>query len=381
MTTPRDLWLKTHIYQEGPYLKAVTTMAAAGHPQVFTSSVDLRPIAKAVVAYHKRLHAQGKIAVSGDCVGCEDTIGGCVGCEEEIIAGFFSSIGKVIKKVGRSKLLKSVSRAAKSVVRSKVTGAIAGGLAVAFPPVGAPAAAAYVAANATLAAVEQAEKAHKTIKKAVTVKRKAKAIKIDSKKAKANIRARLQVDMARKAKSKGLVRRHGAGKVSLAIRKASNRAASKVTKKMVANEVRRNPRAQRVVKQIAAANLKLRLARRNAPALRRAEIRRNKAKKAISRIIATARYSPDPAKKFEAQKAARIMTIVAQGRSNMAKLGKPLDKTAATGLVIDSRGRIIKGKFVRAAAQRGATQQVILAAQGKTQPGYFQRVAGCIGCW
>lgn len=75
-----------------------------------------------------------------------------------VIGGFPGSVVKFAKKVGKAVVNNKVTAAMKSVVKSKITGAIVGTAAVVFPPVGLPAAAAYAAANVGLAAIENANK-------------------------------------------------------------------------------------------------------------------------------------------------------------------------------------------------------------------------------
>lgn len=65
------------------------------------------------------------------------------------------SLGSAAKSIGRAKLVKGLSRGVKSVIRSPATGALVSAAAVAFPPVGIPAAAAYQGANAALAALDK----------------------------------------------------------------------------------------------------------------------------------------------------------------------------------------------------------------------------------
>lgn len=71
-----------------------------------------------------------------------------------LVSGIFGDIGKWVSKVGRSKVIKSISKGASDVLKSKVTGGIIAATAVVFPPVGLPAAAAYAAANVALSAIE-----------------------------------------------------------------------------------------------------------------------------------------------------------------------------------------------------------------------------------
>jgi hypothetical protein len=297
-------------------------MVAAQNPEIFRVSVDLRPIAEAIVRYHNKLEKQyhaTHAAGAGDCVGCDDDadIEDCVGCDEpidilsgcigcdETVGGFFGSIGKVIKKVGKNKLINKVAKVGKTIIKSKVTGAVLAGTAVIFPPVGAPALGAYVAANAALAAVEKANALKKSIQKAVSdPKSKAHAL----------------------------------------VKKVQSSASAKA-------------KLQKIEKQAKVA------------------------RKFIQTQRAIATYSPDPVKKQEAEKAVHVLATVAKHREALKKSAKKTPQKGITGLVVDGRGRITRGKFIREKAAKDAPLQMMLSTQGKVLPGYFRKVGGCIGCF
>lgn len=143
---PAGMWLKTHIRREGNLLKATVYVCVAGSPEVMNFEVDLRPIAKAVVNLHKRLHERAVRQGKADA-----TISGFPG-------SLIKKIGKGVSSVAKGKLVKAIGSGIKSVVKSKITGAITGGLAVVFPPVGIPAAAAYATANQVINAVDNLKK-------------------------------------------------------------------------------------------------------------------------------------------------------------------------------------------------------------------------------
>lgn len=73
--------------------------------------------------------------------------------------GDFLGIGAAISSIAKSSLVRSIAKAAKSIVQSKEVGAAIGGLAVVFPPVGLPAAGAYASANIALKYIENGRKA------------------------------------------------------------------------------------------------------------------------------------------------------------------------------------------------------------------------------
>jgi hypothetical protein len=151
------VWVKTRFWRDGPYLKATVYSVAAGEPRVVELSVDLRPIARAVMRVHAALHSKAGLdaAVRG-----KPLVGWSLG-------KMWKGVKKTAQKIGRSKLVKgvvsvtkAVAQGAKAVVKSKVFGGV---LAVAsvFPltaPFAAPALGAYAAANAAVKGVEVGKK-------------------------------------------------------------------------------------------------------------------------------------------------------------------------------------------------------------------------------
>ena len=160
---PEGFWMKSHFYREGSLLHVVTYSCIAGNPEVFRMSVDLRPIIAAVVKAHNKLH---QTKVSGEDVHSA-LIGFSFGDLTKPFASVAKSAANMVNKVGKSKLISQVGAAVKSVVKSKITGSILAGAAIAFPPIGAPAVAAYAAANASLMAIDQAKGAVAMAKKVV----------------------------------------------------------------------------------------------------------------------------------------------------------------------------------------------------------------------
>ncbi len=131
---PSGISARGRYWREGRYLKAVVHVQAAGvSPKTISAEVDLRPIALAMKARSERLEREGVH-----------------------VGAWPGNFINAVAKVGKSKLLKDVSNAVKSVAHSKLTGAAVGAAAVVFPPVGVPAAAAYATANAAIATLERA---------------------------------------------------------------------------------------------------------------------------------------------------------------------------------------------------------------------------------
>ena len=105
-------WVKTRFYQEGHFLKSTTTCVSCGNVDVLNFQVDLRPIAKAVQAYHQRLHTLEKSnsrpaalrSISGDVVGCWpwDCVANAVSAVSHTVKRAVSAIAhsSLIKKIG-----------------------------------------------------------------------------------------------------------------------------------------------------------------------------------------------------------------------------------------------------------------------------------------
>lgn len=131
---PSGVSVKGRYWRDGHLLKALVHVQAAGTaPKTITVQVDLRPIAAALKKWHRQQHARGAR-----------------------IGGWPGSFLNAVKKVAKSKLVSQVARSVKSVVQSKITGAVVGAAAVVFPPVGVPAAAACATANVAMAALDKA---------------------------------------------------------------------------------------------------------------------------------------------------------------------------------------------------------------------------------
>lgn len=345
---PEGFWIKSHFYRSGHMLHVVTYSCIAGEPEIFRASVDLRPIIAKVTALHNKMHGT---KVSGEEVDAE-------------ISGFFSSIAKPFKsvasavthpgrtiksaarivsrpgksisdvaksaariasKVGKSKLVGQVTGAVKGVVQSKITGAALGGLAIAFPPVGAPAVAAYAAANTALKAIEMASAAKKTAQQIVSA----------------------ATPPAKKAQLKASLSTWAGAQLKAAVASKTNVPAL------------RSPIAQ---------------------AMKLAMDRANKAKATLARVASMAKSG-----NVEAAKVARIVTLAAGARkqlgavrsANSKSLPRLKSKAPATlngfpALLVDRQGKIIPGRYVeKSGAPRG-----VLLRQGKVLRGNFARVSG-----
>ncbi len=133
---PKGTCIKTCFYKDGDYLHCTATLVSNGDVEVFKGSVDLRPIRAAIMRRHAAMHGADSVQVSG----------------------FFSSIGHAISSIGHAKLVKGLVNDIKKVGKSKAFGVVLGATAIVFPPVGAPALAAYAVAKTATGVIEEANK-------------------------------------------------------------------------------------------------------------------------------------------------------------------------------------------------------------------------------
>lgn len=140
---PKGISVRGHWFRSGTVLHATVHVQAFGsEPQTIFASFDLRPLLRRAV---KR--ARDRYGATGNSV---------------FGFGFLKKIARAVAKIGKSAIVKSIVNGVKSVAKSKLVGAAIGGLAVVFPPVGVPAAAAYAAVNTGIKALEAAEKLKNT---------------------------------------------------------------------------------------------------------------------------------------------------------------------------------------------------------------------------
>lgn len=370
MSNVQGLWLKTHIERRGHMLVATTGIIDGSlHSRLFEVRVDLRPIARAVMAYHKQELHQNRIS---GCVGCGTSIG-------------FLGIGKAIKKLGRNKLVRKVAKVAtysnpitaqvalankarkskktrkaivkaatysnlitaahavamnprvKRAAKNRGLGAAVGTVAVAFPPIGTPALAAYAGANAALAAAENGKRAAGYIK-----------------------------GLVKKSKQLTKIKRQ---------LKAKN--ASPAMVRLTA----RNPKIRAKIRAAIAARRKLKKIRKNKSWLAKIVQQRNLAQKKMQQISAAAKYSTDPKKRAEAQKAAAVILAAANARARIKAIEQrmsPEAKAGQTGILVTNKGPV-KGRFVKVATSLGTTPDLLMLP-GRSELGEYERVSGCIGC-
>ncbi|MGB1274722.1 MAG: hypothetical protein ACPG77_03140 [Nannocystaceae bacterium] len=399
------IWTRTHFQQKGHYLCATTYLVAAGRPKVFQFRVDLRPLEKLAARVHRQLHdkAAERSAVSG-----EPLIGWS-------LKKMWKGVKKTAKKIGRSKLIRSVKKATratvrvtKSVIKSKVTGAL-GVVLTAFPPtaaVGVGLTSAYLAANAAVKAIESG---HRVVKGAMKAKREIES-GVRAAKGLAKMTRRRTKKKADPS-SKGRKSRRPSFRMSSAARAKLRSATSRMSsaqKRAVARRLAARARAVQLKekRRIAAKKVQLRLTRKQkasvtaarlrakrAAALRKklasaqvrkklllAKARAAGAKQKLEAISQKARYGSG-IEKLDAQKSAAIINLVARNRARV----RAMAETHAGGLpalLIDNRGRLRPGHFRVKPKAPGMDPDVLyMGPQQVSQSGHFTRIAGEIDSW
>lgn len=356
--SPHAVWLKTIFEFRGNKLYAHGFLSTHGNSEVFTVQVDLLPLAAFVARYHNRLHGK----VSG-CIGCthEEVVSGCIGCAEVGAGKKKLKLGKALKSIAKAKAIKAIAKAGKAIIKSKVTGALVAVAATVYPPVGAPALAAYTAANVAINAVEKAQDIKRRALKVPAIK------KLDgyAKKVARSTAAKLLV----KAKHKGLIEKHGKAKVLGAIASLSKKIAGRKVGKVLAKA----PAIKRgIVKAV-----QLKKALRNpktAAALTRLKAKGNVTTNRVRAIVDRAKAGD-----VKAKKAASILSTVAEHRARMEKRAPGVSLEGVTGLMVDCQGHLTHGRFRRLST--GTTMSTLVTPQGSV-PGYYEKVGvgSCVGC-
>ncbi len=156
-----DVQIRFH--RRGPWLVAVAHIQGAGEPIHLTAKANLEQMMR--FAWK---HLSKKLAKVWASIMQRVAVGGID--ESAVAVGFFGFIKKaynavksVVKKVANNRVFKAIHSASKAIIRSKYVGYALSAVAVIYPPVGVPAAAAFYSAQKILAA---AEKGGKHLKKA-----------------------------------------------------------------------------------------------------------------------------------------------------------------------------------------------------------------------
>ncbi|HEV8548574.1 MAG TPA: hypothetical protein VGQ57_06090 [Polyangiaceae bacterium] len=406
------VWVKTHFKQEGPYLCATVYAVAAGEPRIVELRIDTRPIARALVRSHAALHAEALAKsslrrgtkVSGTVIGWS-------------IGKLWKGAKKAAKAIGRAKLVKGVvgvtkkiAKTAKSVVKSKITGLVAAGLA-AFPltaPIGVAALGAYAAANAALSGVEAGSQVVSTAKKAASVisqgKKALQAV------AKTNARTAAAVQTAG-----ALMPASAKAKIAAHVKAAGTLKLNAKGKAAVASTLARAPAAARgkvasavasKLKGLAVLKSRAALAKSLPPTASAAVVTATKLQVAASPLIAQARATqsklaqPAVQKRLvdirargvkseqllsdvsrrartgdlDAQKSAAIVNLVARNRARLQGITQ-VNAGGLPGVLITKDGKLRRGRWrVQAVANAGG---VLYTGKGKAaQKGAFQTVSG-----
>jgi hypothetical protein len=200
---------------DGDTLKGVATFEVGGLMHSATFAVDLRPIMRMLLDIHFRAHGGKQLdKAMGPKIGfwgalkkafnkitspvrkivekAKKVVHSAVKKAAQVAKATGRAVGSAVKsaynsadklvqkyarpyilakraaeKIAKSKIVKAIGNGMKAVLRSPITAAAVGALAIAFPPVGGPVAAGYAVANKALAAVEAAQFASKAISNAV----------------------------------------------------------------------------------------------------------------------------------------------------------------------------------------------------------------------
>ncbi len=377
------LWTKTHFYEDGNYLHARTFLVTSGTPLVLEFRIDLRPLEKAAAKIHQRLHQQMVQKTGAPVVGFS-------------FSKAFKAIKNTAKAIGHTKLVKAVGGAIKTVAHSKLVGVLATGLAVAVPMVGVPALAAYGSAKAAIGAVNAGKKLVKTADSAKRTIHAAASVTQKLATAKAQAPSRIQATQANaKAQAVAIAARGKAQASAQSSIAASNAvkaaAAAKAKAALAQGQARASALAKNVVTQVKAAEVKV------APVVRAAaSLQQKLADPAVRAKLETIKKQADSAKqvlteikdkashgtgaeKLDAQKSAAIVNLVAKNEARIQAMSQ-VNAGGLPSLLIDSRGRIVKGKF-RIVAQGGGKNPDVLYQGPKkaTERGSFTKVSGVPG--
>ncbi len=387
LTESAGVWVKTRFWRQGPYLKATVYSVAAGEPRIIELSVDLRPIARAVMRLHAQMHSKAGLDAS---VRGRPLVGWSLG-------KMWKGVKKVAQKIGRSKLVKgvvsvtkAVASGAKSVVKSKVFGGI---LAVAsvFPltaPFAAPALGAYAAANAAVKGVEVGKKVVTTAGALAHTITRGKKLASQASRASTTAQAAVATvsrgmtpaqrsTIAARAKAAGTLKLTAQGKATVAASLA--RAPAGAARSAVANQLARRLKTLSTVRQQAALAQSL---PRAAGALVAASARAGldaataiaagkaaEAKLASPQVQAQLVAAKSTGEKalallqgvkkaaasgnLDAQKSAVIVDLVARNRARIQAMSQA-NTGGLPGLLITPQGKLVRGKF-RVQAKAGAT--------------------------
>lgn len=410
LTENTGVWVKTRFYRDGHFLCATVYSVAAGEPKVIELRVDLRPIARAVLRAHTALHAKDLAKASIRSKSSGATVGWGLG-------SLWKSAKKAAKAIGRNKLVKGVigvtktiAKTAKTVIKSKVTGLIAAGLA-AFPltaPIGVAALGAYAAANAAVAGVENGAKVVKTAQSAANTIARGVGLarRVTGATQKANAAVKTASSMMSPAERTAAARRaQAAGKLNL---NAKGKAVVRQTLARV--PAAKKPAAATAItsklKQVAQIRQNVALAKALPGQAGAAVLSSTKlqltAAPALARAAATAKRLQDPAVRarlvalraqgtkaeallknvavkaqsgsLDAQKSAVIVNLVARNRARIQAMSQA-NAGGLPGVLITQDGKLKRGRFrVQAVAAAGG-----LLYQGPGKPkkrGTFQTVSG-----
>jgi peptidoglycan hydrolase-like protein with peptidoglycan-binding domain len=335
--------VRTHFEVRGHVLYAHGYLSGEGGPKFVSVKVDLRPIAKALMALHLKLHGG---SISGVEVGRRKKFG--------------RKLARGVKRLGKAKALRALAKGAKKVTRavskagkvikSKAARTFTRTLAVIMPPVGVPVLAAHAAARKLVKKVETGNKvvkAGRRLTKKVTGR--LKKVASYAQRAMRGVRSKL----AKAASKKGLLNKYGPKKVSAALNKASRA----IVKRKLGRVLAKAPALRRQLQSTVAASKKL----AQTSIIRQAKAVQNSS--TVKKLEALRKAAQQGNQK--AVQASRILSVVARNRAAQAA------PTGQMGVLIDAQGRTIHGRYLPRAQ---GTQKATLMTEGGKQAGFYTRV-------
>lgn len=190
--------VKVLVESQGPFWVATAHVVMPGQsPKIVKARIDKRPFVKAFEAFQQEQRLTGRPIRFGHYHVTQDEFGTRVAGHDAVVGrrtrNIFKRVSRSVKKnplasaarvlaapvmlsydaarlankASKLKVLENLEKGVKTVVKSRYAAGVIGVVAVAFPPVGVPAAAAFAAANLALANLEKAKMLKSNIERAV----------------------------------------------------------------------------------------------------------------------------------------------------------------------------------------------------------------------
>jgi hypothetical protein len=373
-TLENEIWLHTQMRREGHEFVLTGWLVVGAKTKLFELRVDIRPIAKYIARYHHGLHAQLRESrVSGTTVGKR---------------GLFKKLGRTIKKVAKSKLVRRARKVLKTVgplaipaaglalaaaTKSPALAKLAKGSMSKLSQGAGPLArvmkfqpktlTSMVAASKSLGFLGRSRlraKGRLSARGGLRFSASTSASTSQStpptrfSKFIAKMKKRTNRRLLLKARRKRMFVRHSNKNVKLAINKATTKIVNTKAKKII----RKAPH----------------LARQAISSTGRSRKQTTPKSQMIHEVIQRSNHNP------KAFKARQVLSRMALHGERLEQLDKRTPARGVTGLVVDDQGKIKHGRFKVLSTGTGPVD-VILRKSGKVRKGHFQRISGdCVGC-